>query len=361
MSPHLFVDISAHGFGHLAQAAPVLNRLAELRPDLRITLRCGLPAEQLRQRIHAPFTHIAAASDFGYVMIDALSIDHAATAAAYRAAHADFPARVAAEAALLNRLKPDAVFSDVAYLPLAGAAQAGIPAVALCSLNWADLFAHYYAHESWAHPIHAEMLAAYRSATFLRTTPGMPMPALDKLIPIGPIAARGRARRDELRRKVGAGATARIGLIALGGIPTRLPIEHWPPQPGTLWLVPAGWLDGRRPASADFHAIEVLGWSFADLLCSVDVIVTKPGYGSFTEAACNGTAVIYQRRDNWPEQDCLIDWLQANARCTEIAGGDLTAGNLQAALTSCLQTAAPAVPEAGGGEAAARHLAMLLT
>jgi hypothetical protein len=24
--PHLFVDISAHGFGHLAQAAPVLNR-----------------------------------------------------------------------------------------------------------------------------------------------------------------------------------------------------------------------------------------------------------------------------------------------------------------------------------------------
>lgn len=358
---HLFVDISSHGFGHLAQTAPVLNRLAELLPALRITLRSGLPLDKLRQRIRIPFTHIAAASDFGYVMIDALHIDYAATAAAYRAAGAGFPAQLAADAALLRQLGVDAVLSDVSHLALAGAAQASIPAVAMCSLNWADLFQHFFGHEPWAPPIHAAMLDSYRGATFLRTTPGMPMPALEKLVAIGPIAALGRERRAELRKKVGAGETARIVLVALGGIPTQLPIETWPQLPDTHWLVPANWLDGRRPASADFHAIETLEWPFVDLLRSIDVVVTKPGYGTFAEAACNGTAVLYQRRQDWPEQEPLIEWLHANARAREIDSETLDNGTFAAALEEIASAAAPPAPQPDGIEAAARHLAALLS
>lgn len=355
--PHLFVDISSHGFGHLAQVAPVLNRLAELLPDLRVTLRSGLPFATLQKRVQTPFEHIAAASDFGYVMIDALTIDLPATAAAYRAAHAGFAARIVAEATWQKQLGADAVFSDVSYLPLAGAAHAGLPAVAMCSLNWADLFLHYFGHEDWAPAIHAEILAAYRAATFLRTTPGMPMPTLDKLVPIGPIAEPGRERRGALREKLGVGATARLVMAALGGIPTRLPIEHWPSLPNTHWLVPANW----QPARADFHAIETLDWPFADLLRSVDAVVAKPGYGTFTEAACNGAAVIYQRRDDWPEQDCLIDWLHSHARHAAVTAADLATGNLGATLDSCLQGAVPPAPTFDGSEAAARHLAKILS
>lgn len=362
--PHLFVDISSHGYGHLAQTAPVLNRLAELLPTLKITLRSGLPIEKLRQRIRAPFDHIAAASDFGYVMIDALTIDHAATAQRYREAHADFAGRVAAEAALLRQLKVDAVFANVAYLPLAGAAAAGIPATAMCSLNWADLYAHYFGADA----IHAAMLSAYGSAAFLRPTPGMPMPAFDRLIGIGPIATTGRNRRAELLAKLGAGAAARIVVVALGGIPTRLPVERWPVLPDTRWLVPAAWAVQR----GDMHGFEPLGWEFVDLLRSVDAVVTKPGYGTFAEAVCNGAAVIYQRREDWPEQDCLIDWLQANCRCAAVSAADLHAGNLGPALAGCLSAAAPRhtadaaaaappAPSFNGAEQAARHLAALLT
>jgi hypothetical protein len=364
--PHLFVDISAHGFGHLAQTAPVLNRLAELLPELHITLRSGLPLEKLRQRIRSPFQHIATASDFGYLMVDALNIDLPATAAAYRNASADFSTRSAEDAALLKRLHADAVFANVSYVPLAGAAQAGIPAVAMCSLNWADLFAHYFGKEPWAPPIHASMLAAYRSADFLRTTPGMPMPALDKCFEIGSIAQPGHARGSELRKKIGAGetatddrvgATTRVVLVALGGIPTHLPVESWPVLRNTHWLVPQAWHVQR----ADMHAFEPLGWEFADLLRSVDAIVTKPGYGTFTEAVCNGTAVLYQRRDDWPEQDCLIEWLHKHARHAEVTATELMTGNLGAALDACLQTALPPAPTFDGSEAAARHLVRILT
>ncbi|GAB1392723.1 hypothetical protein MASR1M60_08860 [Rhodocyclaceae bacterium] len=354
--PHLFVDISAHGFGHLAQVAPVLNRLAEQSPDLQLTIRSGLPLERLQQRIRPPFAHIAAASDFGYVMHDAVTIDLPATAAAYRTFHADFPARVAADAQLLTKLGVDAVFSDVAYLPLAAAAKAGLPALAMCSLNWADLFQHYFGSQDWAAPIHADMLAAYRSAPFLRATPGMPMDQLDQRIEIGPIGMEGTTRSAELRKKVGAGETAQVIMIALGGIPMRLPIEHWPLQENTHYLVPAAW----QPARADFHSIESIDWPFVDLLRSVDAVVTKPGYGTFAEATGNGTAVLYQRRDDWPEQTYLIDWLRAHARCAEISAHQLASGKFAPTLDHVLAAAVPPAPTFTGVDAAVRCLAQHL-
>ena len=341
---HLLVDISSHGFGHLAITAPALNALAEMAPDLRLTVRSGLPRWKMEQRIRAPFTLIAGSSDFGYVMIDALRIDLAATAAAYRRAHADWPARVAREAALLAALAPDLVLTNVAYLPLAGAARAGIPALSLCSLNWADLFAHFFGHEDWAAPIHADMLAAYRGArTFLRVTPGMPMRDFGNREDIGPIAAIGR------RHDLGLNGDRAV-LIAMGGIDHRLPVDDWPRLPGVRWLVAADW----QCAHPDAIALESFGLNFTDLLCSVDAVVTKPGYGTFTEAACNGTPVLYQRRDDWPEQDCLIGWLRRNANCLEISADRLLDGALHESLNTLWRQRPPPRPAAtGAAEAAA--------
>ena len=343
---HLFVDISSHGFGHLAITAPVLNAIAEITPDFRLTIRSALPAAKLQQRIKTPCTLIASATDFGYVMIDATHIDLDASAAAYRQAHEDWPTRVADEARFLADLKPDLVLTNVSYLPLAGAAVAGIPALSLCSLNWADLFDHYFGDQPWAKPIHAEMLTAYRSAqAFLRVTPGMAMAALNNVRPIGPIAAIGS------RHDLGLNGDKAI-LIAMGGIAHRLPVENWPRLPGVRWLVPADW-HCRHP---DAIASESFGLGFTDLLCSVDAVITKPGYGTFTEAACNGTPVIYQRREDWPEQDCLIDWLMANGRCFEIGAAQLECGQLAAAFENIQDQSPSPLAETDGIAQAARAI-----
>ena len=343
---HLFVDISSHGFGHLAITAPVLKALAEIAPNLRLTVRSGLPAAKLRQRIQVPFELIHGRSDFGYVMRDAIHVDLPASAAAYRQAHADWAARVAQEASFLGQLQPDLVLTNVSYLPLAGASLAGIPAVSLCSLNWVDLFRHFFGHESWAPAIHAEMLAAYNSAhMFLRVTPGMPMDSLDNVRTVGPIAARGRAH------DLGLNGDQAV-LVALGGISHRLPVEDWPRLPGIRWLVAADW----QCAHPDALAHESFGLSFTDLLCSVDAIITKPGYGTFSEAACKGTPVLYQRREDWPEQDCLIEWLGRNGRSQEIAAEALLTGGLGLALAELWQMPVSPPPPADGAHAAAALL-----
>lgn len=348
---HLFIDISSHGFGHLAITAPVLNALTELLPGLRLTIRSGVPPAKLRERIRAPFELIAAASDFGYVMLDATRINRALSATAYRAAHANWDRRVVAEADTLSRLAPDLVLTNVSYLPLAGAAQAGIASASLCSLNWADLFLHYFGGERWAAAIHAEMLAAYRSARFfLRVTPGMPMADLGNLQPIAPIAAIGRPH------DLGLNGDKAV-LVAMGGIAHRLPVDDWPRLPGIRWLVSADW-QCRHP---DAIAWENLGLGFTDLLCSVDAIITKPGYGTFTEAASNGTPVLYQRRLDWPEQDCLIDWLAQNGRSAEIPAEKLLTGELAASLQQLWRQAPPDRPASDGGQAAAEKIAGVFT
>lgn len=354
---HLLVDISAHGLGHLAQTAPVLEALAALVPGLRLTVRSALPRERLARRIGAGFAHVCEARDFGFVMHNAVDIDLAASAQRYREFHARWPQRVAAEADWLRQRRIDAVLSNVAYLPLAAAGAASIPAAGLCSLNWADLFAHYFAAEPWAAAIHAQMLAAYNAGRgFLRITPGLPMTDLKRLHEIAPIARIGRRDRARVARLLDLRESARWVLLAMGGMEFRLPVESWPQVAGVNWLAPGAW----RLKRDDARAVEVAGLHFGELLASVDAVVTKPGYGTFVEAACGGIPILYLQRDDWPETPHFAAWLGLHARARVLSRERLMSGDLIDMLQGLWQTPAPPAPAAGGADEAARWLAPAL-
>jgi len=350
---HLLADISAHGLGHLAQTAPVLNILKRLAPEIHLTVRSALPRERLAARIAAEFDHVAEARDFGFVMRNAVDIDLAASTRRYREFHADWPRRVAAEADWLKQHRIDAVLSNIAYLPLAGAAIAGIPAAGLCSLNWADLFARYFGHESWAAEIHAQMLAAYNGATgFLRIAPGLPMTGIRRRHEIAPIASLGRRDRSRVSQLVGLDESERWLLLAMGGMDFPLPVASWPRTPGLAWLIPGAWQVRR----SDFRAYDAADPSFSDLLASVDAVITKPGYGTFVEAACGGIPILYLERDDWPETPHLVAWLADHARAARLTRERLLAGDFIDLLQGLWQTPAPAAPQASGADQAAHWL-----
>lgn len=346
---HLFVDISSHGYGHLAQSAPVLNALCGSRP-LRLTIRSGLAQEQLARRIQAPFTHIHAASDFGFLMHDALNVDLAASAVRYREAYAAWPQRVTEETEWLQQLDADLVLSNISPLPLAGAAAAGIPALAMCSLNWADLFAHYYAREDWAAPIHVAMQAAYASAhTFIRFTPGMDMPDLGNVHSVGPVSAYTDQPAHTTRRQTAAALGLPLHkrwlLLALGGIAHRLPVEDWPAMPDVQLLVPSDWQVAPRADITPYSDAQI---PFAELLPCVDIVLSKPGYGTFVEAACCGLPVLYLQRPDWPEADCLEAWLHQNARAAILSPAAGRSGGILPAVNELLARPAPPRPVADG-------------
>ncbi|MGQ9686227.1 MAG: hypothetical protein ACUVT2_07990 [Thiobacillaceae bacterium] len=350
---HLLACISHHGRGHLAQSAPVLDALLALWPGLKLTVRSALPHSVLAGRIRGPFTHLSEAADCGFLMRDALRVDLEASLKAYRAFHAEWQARVEREAGFLRAARIDGVLCNVAYLPLAAAQVAGLPSAALCSLNWLDIFRHYLGDAPEAAAITQQMAQAYQSAAiFFRPEPSMPMADLANTRAVPPIAELGVERREELRRRLRLPTVCRLVLVGMGGVAYRLQGEHWCRGEDLVWLVPDDWdTDGRR-----VFGFSQAGMPFGDLLASCDALVTKPGYGSFVEAALAGVPVLYLPRRDWPETPYLTDWLHRNADALEIDEEAWRLGRAEAALQR-LWAQAPRQPvRADGASIVAQRL-----
>jgi len=323
---HLLVAITAHGFGHAAQVAPVINSLRERLPALQVTLVSSLPESFLNERIRGEFQRIDRAPDFGLVMHSALAIDLESSAANYADLHANWQRRVDEEARRLSALAPDLVLADVPYLTLAAAAQVGIPAVALCSLNWADIYRHYFPDRKEASQVLADIESAYQSAqVFLCPEPSMPMQFLGNRVSIGPIAAQGRNRREELFQQLGLKPEVSLVLVAPGGVETRFAIENWPEGQTVHWLVSEGW-QVKHPDASPF---EHTGLSFPDLVRSCDAVLGKCGYGTVTECVLNGTPLMYIPRPDWPEERTLLQWLDAHDAAVELVPECLVTGEFK--------------------------------
>lgn len=343
----LLLDITAHGFGHLAQCAPIVAALRAAGP-LELMVRSGLPEPVLRERLGPITRYVPSDTDFGAVMRNAVTVDAPATLTRYRALHLRLHDEVHALAATLRGLAVDAVLSNVSYIAPAAAAAADVPCIVCSSLTWSDVMQAYCPQ---ATDLIAQMRAGYRAATrILRLQPGTPFHDLPHTTVARPITRTGRSRRPELAARLGVGANRRMALIAFGGMtpPDPPPVVA---EPGDFLLLgPAGW--GR----AGVVPIDTIGLPFIDLLASVDVVVTKPGYGTVTELACCGTPSVMGARPDWPEEPWLSRWLQAHSRCLVVERlQDVTCQ----ALNACLALPEPQCPRPQPGGETAVVAAML--
>lgn len=253
--------------------------------------------------------------------------------ARYRAFHANWDKRVDAYAQQISELKPDVVLANISYLALAAAKSAHIPALAMCSLNWMDIFFPYMPPSPILSKMHTQMQDAYNSAaTFLRLTPGMPMPDIRHLREIAPIASHGTAHPAQLRAALGLASTERLILFAMGGIPLRLP-NAWPVLPGYKWIVPSQAALQRE----DMIALDSIKMDFHNVLASCDCVFTKSAYGVFVEATVCGTPVMYVERPDWPEEPCLVAWLKQHNLSQGISRTQFEQGAFGNALSALLQ------------------------
>jgi hypothetical protein len=336
--PHLLVYISSHGLGHLAQVAPVLNNLRLQLPDLRLTICSKVSPHQLQSLIQGAFTHIEEAADIGMVMASALDVLPAPSMLSYREFHSNWSLQVAHEVERIKQLAPDFVLTNVAYLPLLAAQHAGVSCAAMCSLNWADIFAAYCATQPGAAEILQQIRQAYAAADdFIRITPAMPMQDLANIRSIGSIARVGQNRRTQINVSLGLHESDKLILVSMGGITMRLPIESWARIPNVRWIVQADW----EVSHPDVVILESLAMDFIDVLASSDMLLCKPGYGSFAEAACNGIPVLYVAREDWPEEPFLITWLESHGLCRKVSRAQSDTGQFAEILQALLSLPKP--------------------
>ncbi|RAU22526.1 hypothetical protein CU669_07495 [Paramagnetospirillum kuznetsovii] len=356
---HLWLALSPHGFGHAAMTSPVIAALRRRCPDLRLTIQTGaiMAPEFLRSRYGDDFTLVADIPDFGLRMRSSVEIDLDASAEGYRRLHAHWPEVVEREAERLRRAAPDLVLANIPYVTVAAAALAGIPVVAMSSLQWADMYRHYLSDRPEAATILGQMVEAYDSADlFLRVTPAMEMPSLARIRDIGPVGVCGQNRRNEVGRALGCSADRRVGLIAFGGIDHEFNLGRFPKLAGWSWLTTLDSPEDR----GDIRPWRAAGMAYVDMAASVDVIITKPGYGTFVEAAMAGIPVLYLEREDWPECPHLDDWLKSNGRALAVTEADLVGSRLEEQLRKLFSLKKQDVALPRGNEEAASLLAAML-
>jgi len=330
---HILLAVTAHGYGHLAQSAPVLEALGQRIPGLRVTLQGDIDPEFARRRLRPGFTQIREAADVGLLMDGPLRTRWADSLDRYGAFEADYESRLERQMGLLRDLAPDLVLADVPWLPLDAARRLGIPAVALCSLSWYDILHDCPLSAQVPEGLMERLRNVYRSADlFIRPAPSMPMDWLTNGVDVGPIAAQRPNRGAEVRRRLGLPADRPLAMMQFGGFDGLDPLHDWPEQDQVHWLVQD--LGGRR--RRDASAVTDLGLSVLDLLGSFDLLLAKPGYGSFTEAACNGVPLLYVSRGDWPEEPALTEWIRHQVPALEIPMADLLEGRLAEPIAELL-------------------------
>ena len=348
--PHIVVSVSGHGFGHLSQAGAVINALAAVTENFTVEIRSPLPESVIAGWVTVPFEYKQSEDDIGMCMANALEVDKAASLKAYRELHASWDAKVEALGQEFQKAGVSLVIADIAYLPLVAAQSAGIASAALCSLNWAEILTCYLPEqEQWI----AEASSAYQNAeVFIVPEPGMKMPWLTNQCRVGPIGRQGHNYRRIVNDRIGCTDYGYLVLVGMGGIQHSLDLTRWPSE---LHGKPVHYLvsEGQRDQRADSSVVSDLPFDYADLMASCDLVVTKPGYGMFVEAAGAGIPVLFAWRGQWPDVPSITAWLESVGRALPISHEQLDKGHVSEAMEALLAEGGyPGIELTGAGEAA---------
>jgi hypothetical protein len=108
-----------------------------------------------------------------------------------------------------------------------------------------------------------------------------------------------------------------------------------------------------QSARRDILGCAAIDLPLIDILASVDAVITKPGYGTYTEAVCNGIPLLTLARPDWPETEYLNAWAKCHGRHEEITRAQFYSGDFSGSLERLLSRPVPTtVPEPTGiGEA----------
>lgn len=115
----------------------------------------------------------------------------------------------------------------------------------------------------------------------------------------------------------------------MGGMSLKVNSSNWPlliNEKPVYYILNDSLFDKLGFCSSSFFNYSQTGLEYHDLMASVDLMLTKPGYGTFVEAVAVGLPLIYISRDIWPDVSSLVHWLEENGSAIGITRTDFLKG-----------------------------------
>ena len=346
--------ITSHGLGHACRSLEVIKALQKNHPVIVVT---EVSPAFVRSILGDQVEIRARAFDVGMVQRDSVEGDVAATLERAEALIERSPQLLAEEVEFLRARGIGLVAVDAPSLPLEAAWQAGLPGLAVTSFGWDFIYGPFVEGpqgQRWEKVCQWFRQGYSRATCYLRYPLSEPMGSISRRQDIPLVARSGRSRRQEIAALTGAALDkpwllAWFHELAL----SQEAMARLRQLPYEILAVSMDW------PIKNFHR---LAFDFADLVASVEVVVTKPGFGILSDCIVNAKPVVFVPRHDFQESAVLEAAARRYLRHHVIGHQDLYEGTWMEALD--MARAAPAPPETldwtGGAEAIAATMATFL-
>jgi hypothetical protein len=300
--------VSGHGLGHSVREVEILRHLPTGIP---LIVKSTAPEWFWRAELDRAFLFVRDSFDVGCIQRSGMEIDIEGTLTAWQEMRERNRTRYEAEADFLRAENARLVVSDVPSLPLVAAARAGVPSACIVNFTWADIYRRFETDGYPAFgPIADELEAEYAQATLaIEAGFAVPMPYFPRKESVGVVARQGSARREALLSVLPESTRdKRLALVYVGGWGLPIPYERVTAFKDWHFLS----LDAPPAVPENWTVLSRDLMPHPNLVASVDLVISKPGYGIAGECTVAGTPLLYPPRPEFAEYPALdaalADW-----------------------------------------------------
>ena len=181
-----------------------------------------------------------------------------------------------------------------------------------------------------------------------------PMKSFPNIEDIPLVATPGRSRRDELVKLTGCDPKKKWILLSFTSLDWDEQALNRAEELSEYVFFTVKPLEWRR---RNIHAIDRSRIQFSDVLASVDVVISKPGFGLMSECVLNRKPLIYADRADFREYHVLVEGIRRYLKNVHIPAELLYRGELGDALAAIWNRPEPKETlAAGGDETAAKRI-----
>jgi hypothetical protein len=323
-APTFCFYVSDYGNGHAARCIAIIRRISEEWSGARIYVKTAGPFSFLKDSLasYPGCIVIETQNDIGVVLKPGRPVvDTAETRSLLIEWVASWDAYISSEERFCREHAVDCIISDIAPQPFLVANALGIPGVAVSNFTWHLIFSTLFGdiHET------RELERAYGCCDLALMLPfHEPMEVFPNRKEIGLISREVTVDRETLRRSLGVLPEETLIFLNCGAeMPETLKTvirEAW--APGLRILV------SSHLVFPEEHIISIPDGEMEtqNYLAACDLIVSKCGYSTISEAVRAGVPLLLYRREGFAEDAYLIDSVTAEGFGREISWDALVAG-----------------------------------
>jgi hypothetical protein len=347
--------ITAHGYGHGARSCDIINALRTAAPDQPIIVISDLPETFMQSRLCNGIELRRGAFDVGLIQKDSIQVDLDASLKAIETLYAREPELIRQEVDFMRSENIGVVVADIPAIPLAAAQRAGLPNIATSNFGWDWIYEEFGRQDPRWRPYIEKFRTIYAQTDLLLRQPfAEQMETFPNKIDLPLLAEPGQSRKEQIADMTGADPGKRWVLLSFTSLDLEQPaLDQLSRLSGYEWfsVEPLEW------TNSSVHCITRADVCFADTLASVDLVVTKPGFGIVSECIANNKPMIYSDRIHFREYDVLVKAIERYCRYAFIPNSELYTGQLERALLEIETAPDPheRIPD-GGAALAAREI-----